>query len=148
MNIKNYKLKNTYSGQILFIFAASFVTLMMIVMLLIDFGGAAIFYHRAQIATDSAAYAAAQSIDMVRFKKDNRVVLDAAVAAAVAGQVASQNSVGKLSLVRVYVDTDRVYVTGEMTYKTMFAGYIGIPSIRAHIESSAIPSFGLQRVGQ
>lgn len=136
------------SGQILFLFAVSFTVIMLFVMLMVDFGGAALTYHRAQVATDAAAYAAAQGIDLERFYAENLVVLDPGLAGGLAHSFAAENSNGRLTLTGLYVQDDRVWVTGEMEYSTLFAHVIGLPAIRARVVSSAVPAYGIEQPGQ
>lgn len=136
------------SGQILFLFAVSFTVIMMFVMLMVDFGGAALTYHRAQVATDAAAYAAAQAVNLESFYAENAVVLDTGAAAAYAENFAAENSAGRLTLTGLYVQDDRVWVTGVMEYQTMFAHVIGLPVIRTRVVSSAAPAYGIDQPGQ
>ncbi len=142
------KVKQAERGQIVFLFAAMFTTIMVLVALMIDFGGAALTYQRAQVAVNSAAYAAAQGIDMNVFTATNQVQLDPALAGRLAGQYASLNSRGRLTNLRMFVQGDRVWVTGEMDYQTIFAHAIGIPGIRTRVTSSASPAYGIDQRGQ
>jgi Flp pilus assembly protein TadG len=140
--------KSSESGQIIFLFAASFVTIMLIVMLMVDFGGAALTYHRAQVAADGAAYAAAQGIDLEQFYHTNRVVLDPGQAAFLAESYAAANSAGRLQITGFAVQGDRVWLTGEMEYRTLFARAAGLPVIRARVSASAVPAYGIEQRGQ
>ncbi len=140
--------KRFEKGQIIFLFAASFATIMAFLMLMIDFGGAALTYSRAQTATNAAAYAAAQGIDMHKFDAANIVQLDPGLAAALAVAYGDLDSRGKLSLTSIYVQGDRVWVIGTMEYHTLFAHAIGIPIIRVRIVSSAVPGYGIDKGGQ
>jgi len=45
-------------GQILILFAVALPALAAMVALMVDFGGAAVTYHRAQVALDAAEFAA------------------------------------------------------------------------------------------
>jgi Flp pilus assembly protein TadG len=136
------------SGQIIFLFAASFVTIMLIVMLVVDFGGAALTYHRAQVAADGAAYAAAQGIDLEQFYGDNMVALDPAQAAYLAESYAAANSNGRLHITGFAVQDERVWLSGEMEYRTLFAHAVGLPVIRARVSASAVPAYGIEQRGQ
>ncbi len=140
--------KRSEKGQILFLFAAAFVTIMAFLALMIDFGGAALTYSRAQTATDSAAYAAAQGIDMNTFDATNQVQLDPGLAGSLAVEYGDLNSQGKLSISSIYVQDDRVWVVGTMEYHTLFAHVMGIPVIRARIVSSAVTGYGINKSGQ
>ena len=50
-------------GQILILFAVALPVLAAMVAIMVDIGGAAITYHRAQVALDAAAFAAAQAVE-------------------------------------------------------------------------------------
>jgi Flp pilus assembly protein TadG len=140
--------RSSESGQIIFLFAASFVTIMLIVMLVVDFGGAALTYHRAQVAADGAAYAAAQGIDLEQFYGDNMVALDPAQAAYLAESYAAANSNRRLHITGFAVQDERVWLSGEMEYRTLFAHAVGLPVIRARVSASAVPAYGIEQRGQ
>jgi Flp pilus assembly protein TadG len=140
--------KSSESGQIILLFAASFVTIMLIVMLMVDFGGAALTFHRAQVAADGAAYAAAQGIDLEQFYHTNRMVLDQGQAAFLAESYAAANSASRLQITGFAVQDDRVWLTGEMEYRTLFARAAGLPVIRARVSASAVPAYGIEQRGQ
>ncbi len=136
------------SGQILFLFAAIFPVIMLFVMLMVDFGGAALTYHRAQVAADSAAYAAAQGVYIHLFSQLNEVLLDPGLAAGLASQYGTAISRGRLHIVQFAVQDDRVWIVGEMEYPTLFARVIGLSVIRVRVISSASPAFGIDTRGQ
>ncbi len=140
--------KHSEKGQIIFLFAAAFATIMTFLALMIDFGGAALTYSRAQAATDAAAYAAAQGIDVNKFDATNLVQLDPGLATGLAVEYGDLNSRGKLSISSIYVQSDRVWVVGTMEYRTLFAHAIGIPAIRVRIISSALVGYGINKSGQ
>lgn len=128
----------------IFIFAASFMAMMALLMLALDFGGAAMTWHKAQIATDAAAFAGAQGIDIQRFYATQEIVLDEGAVARLVGQYSSLNSRGDFRITGIYVSGDRVWVTGEMTYHSIFAHFIGMPTLEARIVSSASPAYGIR----
>jgi hypothetical protein len=136
--------KHTEHGQIIFLFAASFAAVMALVMLALDFGGAAMTWHRAQIAADAAAFAGAQAVDIQHFYRTQEVRLEGGAAARLVGQYASLNARGDFRLTGIYVSEDRVWVTAEMRYRSIFAGYIGMPVLTARITSSAAPAYGIR----
>jgi hypothetical protein len=140
--------KDSEYGQSLVIFAGSFFAIMVLMMLMVDFGGAALCYHRAQIAADSAAFAAAQKLDLDTLYTSNQVELDPGLAGGYAGQYASLNGNNKLRIVDIYFDGDKVWVTGIMTYRTIFAHAIGIANVQAKVVSSAVPGYGVTERGQ
>jgi hypothetical protein len=140
--------KRSEKGQIIFLFAAAFVTIMAFLALMIDFGGAALTYSRAETANDSAAYAAAQGIDMNMFNATNQVQLDPGLAGYLALEYGNLNSQGRLSITSIYFQGDRVWVVGTMEYHTLFARGLGIPVIRARIVSSAVTGYGINKSGQ
>jgi Flp pilus assembly protein TadG len=136
------------SGQMLFVFAAVFVVLMLFIMLMVDFGGAALTYLRAQVAADSAAYAASQGVDLAGFYETNEVALDPALAGSLAQSFGAINSQGRLRITMVAFQDDRVWLTGEMEYRTLFARAIGLPVIRVRVASSSAPAYGIEVRGQ
>ena len=135
-------------GQILLLFAVVLPVLAAMVALMADIGGAAITYHRAQVALDAAAFAAAQAVDLDALDHTQRLQLDPYLAGQLAGQYASLNSRGQLQIVSFYVDRDTVYVTGQMMYRTLFASALGIDTVRARVVSSATPGFGIATGGE
>ena len=132
----------------LLLFAVMLPVLGAMLALMVDIGGAAITYHRAQIALDSAAFAAAQAIDVDALDHTQQIQLDPYLAGQLAGQYASLNSQGELQILSFYVDRDTVYLTGQMTYRTLFAGAVGVHVIRARVSSSASPGFGIASGGE
>jgi Flp pilus assembly protein TadG len=135
-------------GQVLVLFAVVLPVLAAIIALMVDIGGAAITYHRAQVAVDCAAFAAAQAVDVDALDHTQKVELEPNMAAQLAGQYASLNSRGELQILSLYVSGDTVYVTGQMVYRTLFAGAFGIDTIRARVSASATPAFGIVVGGQ
>ena len=143
------KEKKGEQGQIILLFAVAFSTIMMMVALMIDFGGAAMTYHKAQIAVDAAAFSAAQGIDINYFYQTNQVKLHQGQAASLAGQFASLNSPGGgVNITGVYASEDRVWVTGTASYRSMFAHYLGMGTIQINVTSSATPAFGISERGE
>jgi len=135
-------------GQILILFAVVLPVLAAMVALMVDIGGAAITYHRAQVALDAAAFAAAQAVDLDTLDHTQRLQLDPYLAGQLAGQYASLNSRGQLQIVSFYIDRDTVYVTGQMVYRPLLAGTVGIDTVRARVVSSATAGFGIAAGGE
>jgi Flp pilus assembly protein TadG len=135
-------------GQILILFAVVLPVLAAMVALMVDIGGAAITYHRAQVALDAAAFAAAQAVDLDALDHTQTVQLDPYLAGQLAGQYASLNSRGQLQIVSFYVDRDTVYVTGRMVYRPLLAGAVGIGTVTARVVSSATAGFGIATPGE
>ena len=135
-------------GQILILFAVVLPVLAAMVALMVDIGGAAITYHRAQVALDAAAFAAAQAVDLDALDHTQSLQLDPYVAGQFAGQYASLNSRGQLQIVSFYVDHDTVYVTGQMVYRPLLAGAVGIDTVTARVVSSATAGFGIATAGE
>jgi Flp pilus assembly protein TadG len=140
--------KGRQRGQILVLFAVVLPVLAAIVALMVDIGGAAITYHRAQVALDAAAFAAAQAVDLDALDHTQEIRLDPYLAGQLAGQYASLNSRGQLQIVSFYVDRDTVYVTGQMVYRPLLAGAVGIDTVRARVVSSATAGFGIVTAGE
>jgi Flp pilus assembly protein TadG len=135
-------------GQILILFAVVVPVLAAMVAMMVDIGGAAITYHRAQVALDAAAFAAAQAVDLDVLDHTQTVQLDPYLAGQLAGQYASLNSRGQLQIVSFYVDRDTVYVTGRMVYRPLLAGAVGIDTVTARVVSSATAGFGIATPGE
>jgi Flp pilus assembly protein TadG len=135
-------------GQILILFAVVLPVLAAMVALMVDIGGAAITYHRAQVALDAAAFAAAQAVDLDALDHTQSLQLDPYLAGQLAGQYASLNSRGQLQIVSFYVDQDTVYVTGQMVYRPLLAGAVGIDTVTARVVSSATAGFGIAAAGE
>ena len=77
------------SGQILILFAVVLPVLAVMVALMVDIGGAAITYHRAQVALDAAAFAAAQAVDLDALDHTQSVQLDPYLAGQLGQQLRS-----------------------------------------------------------
>ena len=136
-------------GQNLFLFAGAFTAIMSLFMLVVDFGGAAMTYHKAQVATDSAAFAAAQGVDIDWFYFTQEIRLDTQAASSLAGRYASINSQGvNVQVVGVYVANDKVYVRTVAYYDSFFAHFIGLSRIQMNLVSSATPAFGIAYRGE
>lgn len=135
-------------GQNIVIFAIMLPVIFMLVALMVDIGGAGITLIKAQIAVDSAAFAASQAIDQGHFIATNEIKLDEDAAAQAAGRYASLNSNGSLQIMSINVSKDRVWVFGRMQYRTLFADGIGIPVITIDVISSAVPGYGIEEFGQ
>jgi uncharacterized membrane protein len=135
-------------GQNVLFFAAALIPIMMLMALMIDIGGAIITYHKAQIAADSAAFAAAQGIDLKKFYSTQKIELDSAVATGLAGQYAELNSRGQLNIVGVYLSEDQIWVVGQMIYHPFFSGFVGVGKIQITVMSSSVPEFGIDKIQQ
>jgi hypothetical protein len=130
-------------GQIILLFIAALPAIMAIFALMVDLGGAAITYHRAQIALDAATFAGAQAVDMDIYDHEQRIRLDAALATNWAGQYLSVNQRGGIIMGSFYVEGDTVYGVGVMEYRTLFLSAIGIGTIRTQVTSAASPGWGI-----
>jgi hypothetical protein len=135
------------SGQILVTYAVALIVSMVMVAIVFDLGGAFVTYQRAATATQAAAFAAAQQIDMDEFYTTNKVHIDGGAAAAAAGQYASLNADG-LTIASVGVYGDHVVVVGVMEYQSFFADAIGYGSFRSEITAIGRPAFGIDEQGQ
>jgi hypothetical protein len=136
--------KSSERGQILLLFIAALPALMAIFALMVDLGGAAITYHRAQIALDAATFAGAQAIDLNVYDHEQRIQLDGTLATNWAGQYLSLNQRGGLILGSFYVEGDTVYGAGVMEYRTLFIRAIGIGTIQTQVTSAASPGWGIR----
>lgn len=136
------------NGQLLVLFALLIPVFMGLLILMIDIGGAVITFNRAQIALDSAAFSAAQAIDLSEFYTSNQVILNQSKAAGNAGTFASINSRGSVRVTGIYTDRERVWVLGTMEYETVFGGALGVGTITANMIASAVPGYGVDWRGQ
>ena len=148
MKRKELCLSGGQEGQVLVLFAVVLPVLAAMMALMVDIGGAAITYHRAQLALDTAAFAAAQAIDVQVLRSTQQVELDPVWAGQLAGQFASLNSRGELHIVSFSVDGDTVLIQGQMRYRTLFAGALGLDTIHARVYSSAVPGYGIVTGGE
>lgn len=149
--IMGNKVKYSEKGQNLMLFAAGFSAIMTLLMLMVDFGGAAMTYHKAQITADAAAYSAAQAVDINLFYQTNQVKLDPGIAQSIAGRFATINATDNkvnMQFVGVYVSNDRVWVRAIAFYDSFFAHFIGLSTIKMEIIASASPAFGIDTRGQ
>lgn len=130
------------SGQIIVIYAVALVVTLVMVAIAYDLGGAFVTYQRAATATQAAAFAAAQQIDMEEFYSTNKVKIDPSAAAAAAGEYASLNNEG-MAIVSVGVYDDHVVVVSQMKYQSFFADAIGFGTIESEITAIGYPAFGI-----
>lgn len=148
MNMKaisaRHSARQSERGQILLLFIAALPAVMAILALMVDLGGAAITYHRAQIALDAATFAGAQAIDINVYDHQQRIRLDGAMATTWAGQYLSLNQRGGLIMGSFYVEGDTVYGVGVMEYRTLFIRAIGIGTIQTQVTSAATPGWGIR----
>jgi Flp pilus assembly protein TadG len=135
------------SGQIIVIYAVALVATLVLVAIAYDLGGAFVTYQRATTATQAAAFAAAQQIDMAEFYSTNEVKIDPSAAAATAGQYASLNN-EELAIVSIGVYDDHVVVVSQMAYQSFFADAIGFGSIESEITAIGYPAYGIDDKGQ
>jgi hypothetical protein len=135
--------KSSERGQILLLFIAALPAIMAIFALMVDLGGAAITYHRAQIALDAATFAGAQAVDINVYDHEQRIRLDGALATTWAGQYLSLNQRGGIIMGSFFVEGDTVYGIGVMEYRTLFIGAIGLRTIRTQVTSAASPGWGI-----
>ena len=138
----NYRPLWIESGQIIVIYAVALVVTLVMVAIAYDLGGAFVTYQRAATATQAAAFAAAQQIDLEEFYSTNEVKIDPSAAAAAAGQYASLNNEG-LAIVSVGVYDDHVVVVSQMKYQSFFADAIGFGTIESEITAIGYPAFGI-----
>ncbi len=139
--------ENFERGDILLVYAVAVVLSLMLVALVVDLGAAFVTYQRASTATQAAAFAAAQQVDMDEFYSTNEMKLDRGKAAAAAGQYATLNRDG-LSIVSVDVYDDHVVVVGRMVHTSAFAHAIGFGTFETNITAIAYPAFGIDDRGQ
>jgi hypothetical protein len=143
----NYRPSWIESGQIIVIYAVALVVTLVMVAIAYDLGGAFVTYQRVTTATQAAAFAAAQQIDMEEFYSTNEVKIDPSAAAAAAGQYASLNNEG-LVIISIGVFDDHVVVVSQMKYQSFFADTIGFGTIESEITAIGYPAYGIDDKGQ
>jgi len=139
--------KDFESGQIIFYYALGITISLLLIALVFDLGMAAVTFQKASTATQAAAFAAAQQLDMDEFRVTNEVKLHPGQAVSAAGTYGSLNS-DKLSILSVAASGDKVIVVGSMQYQSIFAQVIGFGSFEARITAIASPAYGVDQRGQ
>jgi uncharacterized membrane protein len=116
--------------------------------LVVDGGAFLVQYKRAQVAIDSAAFAAAQRIDRGQFFRDQIVVIEPGEAASTGGLYASLNSRGNVRVTAITVYGNTVIVNGYATIEPVFLKMFGVGSRTIRVTSQASPLYGINRQGQ
>lgn len=137
-------LRKRQTGQVLLLFAASLPALLAIFALAVDLGGAAITYHRAQVALDAAAFAGSQVLDVRVYDNGQQVAVNTQQAAAYASRTLAANLAGIPMQAAFSVSGDQLTGSGTAWYHTFFLGAFGIPEIPCRVTSSATPGWGIE----
>jgi len=136
------------AGQVLLLFAASLPALLAIFALAVDLGGAAIMYHRAQVALDAAAFAGAQVLEIREYAGGQKVAVNPGQAAAAANGTLNENMAGIPMRASFSVAGDRLVGSATAYYHPYFLGAFGIGEIPCRVFSSATPGWGIDEEHQ
>lgn len=115
---------------------------------LADAGLLLVEYRRAQVALDSAAFAAAQRVDTSAFLAGQAIILDPAQALPVGGLYGSLNSRGSVRITAIEVQSGAVIARGYALVEPRFLALFGAGTARLDLASSAMPAYGIWREGQ
>lgn len=135
-------------GQSAVLLAAALPGILAMIGLMIDGGQMLIEYKHAQVAMDSAAFAAAQRIDRGQFFRDQIVVLNPQEATATGGLYGTLNSRGSVKVTAIEVYGNVVVARGSAQIDTIFLKMFGAGPVRLEVSSQATPFYGISRVGQ
>lgn len=135
-------------GQNAVLLAAALPGILAMIGLMIDGGRMLIEYKRAQVAIDSAAFAAAQRIDRGQFFRDQIVVLNPQEATATGGLYGTLNSRGSVQVTAIEVYGNVIVARGNAQIDTIFLKMFGAGPVRLDVSSQATPFYGISRVGQ
>jgi uncharacterized membrane protein len=135
-------------GQTAVLLAVMLPALLAIVGLMVDGSRLLIMQRRAQIAIDSAAFAAAQRIDRGRFFYTQSVQLNAIDAISTGSVYGTLNSQGSVRVTSISVYGNRVVALGYAEVEPIFLKMFGVQSVTINLSSSAVPAFGIQREQQ
>jgi len=131
------------SGQILLLFAAVLPVLLAVFALAVDLGGAAITYHRAQVALDAAVFAGAQALDVRVYADGQRVVVNSREAVEAAAGCLARNMGGIPLRASFNASGDAFTGSGSAVYRTFFLGALGINTVECRVRASAAPGWGI-----
>lgn len=149
MNLQRRRFKGLNErGDIAVTFAILLPSILAVMALLIDGGYMMIQFRRAQIAVDSAAFAAAQRLDRGQFFRDQIVVLEPQEAVSTGTVYGSMNSRGNVRVTSVEIYGNRVIARGYATVDTIFARMFGLSQFTIPVASNAAPLYGIDRQGQ
>ncbi len=116
--------------------------------LLVDGGRLIVEYKRAQVAIDSAAFAAAQRIDRGQFFRDQIVVIDPGEAVTIGSLYGSLNSRGTVKVTSIEVYGNVVVARGYAEIDPIFLKMFGAGQVHLDLVSQASPLYGVLREGQ
>jgi uncharacterized membrane protein len=116
--------------------------------LLVDGGRLLLEYRRAQVAIDSAAFAAAQRVDRRAFFLSQAVVLDPAEATTTGSLYGSMNSRGSVKVTGIQVYGNVVVARGYAEVDTVFLRLFGAGRVHLDLVSQAAPVYGIWKETQ
>ena len=121
--------------------------LMALAGLMADAGRLLVEYRRAQVAIDSAAFAAAQMVDPDTFRATQAVVLSGQ-ASAVGGLYGSLNSRGNVRVTSIAVSGGQVTAYGYTRVTPIFLRMFGVGPVTLQLVSRGVPSYGISQENQ
>src|SRR5574341_305697 len=123
-----YQRRHGQAGQQAALLAMMLPAILGMAGLVVDGGAFLVQYKRAQVAIDSAAFAAAQRIDRGQFFRDQIVVLEPGEAASTGGLYGSLNSRGNVHITAITVYGNTVIINGYATVEFAFLKMFGVAS--------------------
>jgi len=135
-------------GQMLLLFAAALPVLLAVFAMAVDLGGAAVTYHRAQVAMDAAAFAGAQALDVRVYAGGQQVAVNEREAVQAAYAALAGNMGGFPMEAAFHADGAVMTGSGTALYDTFFLGALGIHTIPCRVASSATPGWGIEEENQ
>ncbi|MEK7277963.1 MAG: pilus assembly protein TadG-related protein [Chloroflexota bacterium] len=144
---RNYA-RHGEAGQQAVMLATSMPVILAMTGLLVDGSRLIVEYKRAQVAIDSAAFAAAQRIDRGQFFRDQIVVLDPGEAATIGSLYGSLNSRGTVRVTSIEVYGNVVVARGYAEIDPIFLKIFGAGQVHFDLVSQASPLYGILREGQ
>jgi Flp pilus assembly protein TadG len=135
-------------GQMLLLFAAALPVLLAVFAMAVDLGGAAVTYHRAQVAMDAAVFAGAQALDVRVYATGQQVVVNEREAVQAAHAALAGNMGGFPMEAAFFADGAVMKGSGTAAYNTLFLCALGIHTIPCRVASSATPGWGIEEENQ
>ncbi len=136
------------AGQQALLLAVMLPMLMAAAGLLVDGGRVLLEYRRAQVAIDSAAFAAAQRVDRRAFFLSQAVVLDPAEATTTGSLYGSLNSRGSVTVTGIQAVGNVVVARGYAEVDTVFLRLFGAGRVHLDLVSQAAPVYGIWKETQ
>ncbi len=135
-------------GEYLLQFVLIFPLLIVMTGLVIDGGYMYQQYRLAETTVEAAAQAASHAIDVQHFRETDEVILDGALAPAIASQFVNLNKGKNLKQVQIAVAPRLITVQGTAEIPTIFFRIFGINSLTVNVVGRGYPAYGINVEGQ